>query len=87
MIAGEQKCNSRNCTLFDKMLESVDKELVTKCFKETGVNEEDMRTAVEKQMYGEKEMCFHKCLATKTGTLESDGRINIDNLKVFVLKF
>lgn len=66
------------------MLETVGKDLIEQCSKETGVTPEDMRSAVEQNVYGEKQMCFQKCLATKTGTLENDGRINIDYMKVFV---
>lgn len=70
--------------MYDRMLATVKKDLLEQCNKETGVTPEDMRGAVERNVYGEKQMCFEKCLAMKTGTLENDGRINIDYMKVLL---
>lgn len=73
--------------MYDRMLETVGKEFIEQCFKETGVTPEDIRSVMEQNVYGEKQMCFQKCLSKKIGILESDGRINIDYIKVFVNLF
>lgn len=71
--------------MYDRMLETIGgKEFIEQCFKETGVTPEDIRSVMEQNVYGEKQMCFQKCLSKKIGILESDGRINIDYIKVFV---
>uniref|UniRef100_M3TYY4 Odorant binding protein 9 n=1 Tax=Ips typographus TaxID=55986 RepID=M3TYY4_IPSTY len=61
IITGEKKCNSSNC-MYDRMLETVGKEFIEQCFKETGVTPEDIRSVMEQNGYGEKQIVFPKML-------------------------
>ncbi|KAL1488403.1 hypothetical protein ABEB36_014877 [Hypothenemus hampei] len=74
--------DSNNETPLPAMFSEITSEYLKQCHEETGVSFEEVRQRHESHKEpSEQDLCFKKCLMTKSGILDENGKTNWDKIK------